>query len=166
MAEAAKKPGALTAAAVLTIIFTAWSIIASVIGIGTGAATLAFGIVGILTLVASIVGLAIGILGLVGAIMLLANKKAGVGFTRIWCFERFINFVLFIVTVLIGASALTSTAAAATSMADVNISASALGAGIGIVTGILAVFPMAVPALIVLILVGSKKVKEYFAAQA
>jgi hypothetical protein len=168
MAEAGKKPGAATAAAIIEIIFAAWAIIASVIGFGTAALYEATGsVIGqILTIVFSIIGLAVGVLGLIGAILVLANKKIGVTFTKLWGLERLINYAAFVITAIIGTSGLASSASAMTSMSDTAVSQGTIGAGIGIVTAILGIFPMAIPGLIVFILIGLKPVKEYFASQS
>jgi hypothetical protein len=168
MAEAGKKPGAATAGAVIAIIFAAWAIIASLIGFGTAAVYRATGsAVGeILTIVFSIIGLAMGVLGVIGAILVLAGKKIGVLLTKLWAIERLVNYVVFVLTAILGTAGLASSASAMTSMSDTSISQGTIGAGIGIATAILGILPMAIPGLIVLILISLKPVKEYFSSQA
>jgi hypothetical protein len=184
MAEGAR-PGAATGAAIIEIIFGGIGTIVSLIGLFASFGLLTIGgIAGIISLIQGLLGLVVCVIGLVAGIMLISNKRNGMSMSPIWIWGTIVLFVLGIISGVVLMSAVTSTtsgvlgAAAAdlkaagadlkdmTAAADLSAASSAIGIGAAILGAVWGLIWQVAPAIIVLILLGMKPVKEFYAKAA
>ena len=173
-----KKPGAAVGAGVIEIIFSVIWIIVSIAGffwalsqmaLGEGVSVMSveitgtsgFGLTGVLSLISALGGLALGVIGLIGAIMLLTDKKKGLGLSKAWAFGLMILFVLGTVTSILQVSAISSIGTSFGEVSvDVNMGAFQAGA---VILGVFwALLWQVAPAIVVLILINLKPVKEFY----
>lgn len=156
-----KRPGAATGAGVIEIVFSGIGLIVMLVAVfGLLAAAALVGEYGSLlneamassgvnvaaittvSIIVSLIGLGLCVIGLIGGILLLASKKAGMGLSMVWALASILIFVLTYIV-----------------LPAIQGTFSALGLIWGLVW-------QATPAVIVLVLLQNKPVKDFYAKAA